>query len=100
MLLLHLPKNRSQMQNEQQYERERKDNVELEKQEKGSIRGHCSSKRVVRLRSRIVGYETVCDIHLAPVLLLFVFDIFKLSAEASWMAYITQSINSERRSAG
>ena len=67
---------------------------------KGSTRGHCGSKRVVRLRSRVVGYETVCDINLAPVLLLFVFDIFKYSAEASWMAYITQSINSERRSAG
>ena len=52
------------------------------------------------MRSRVVGYETVCDIYLAPVLLLFVFDIFKYSAEASWMAYITQSINSERRSAG
>ena len=39
MLLLHLPKNRSQMQNEQQYERERKDNVELEKQLKDRLEG-------------------------------------------------------------
>ena len=55
---------------------------------------------MVRLCSRVDGYETVCDIYLVPVLLLFAFDIFKYSAEASWMAYITQSINSERRSAG
>ena len=36
----------------------------------------------------------VCDIYLAPVLLLFVFDIFKYSAEATWMAniYIILSI--------
>ena len=39
MLLLHLPKNRSKMQNEQQYERERKDNVELEKQLKDRLEG-------------------------------------------------------------
>ena len=61
MLLLHLPKNRSQMQNERQYERERKDkdsfenhlpvklissikiiiiiNVELEKQLKDRLEG-------------------------------------------------------------
>ena len=39
MLLLHLPKNHSQMQNEQQYERERKDNVELEKQLKDRLEG-------------------------------------------------------------
>lgn len=36
----------------------------------------------------------VCDIYLTPVLLLFVFDIFKYSAEATWMAniYIILSI--------
>ena len=36
----------------------------------------------------------VCDIFLAPVLLLFVFDIFNYSAEATWMAniYIILSI--------
>ena len=39
MLLLHLSKNRSQMQNEQQYERERKGNVELEKQLKDRLEG-------------------------------------------------------------
>ena len=52
---------------------------------------------MLRLRSRGVGYETHSVGHyLASVLLLFVFDVFRYSAEATWMANIL--INSERRS--
>ena len=36
------------------------------------------------IRDRVI----VCDIYLAAVLLLFVSDIFKYSAEATWMANI------------
>ena len=35
----------------------------------------------------------VCDIYLAPMLLVFVFDIFKYSAEATWMANIYNSFD-------
>ena len=59
--------------------------------------GHCSSKRVVRLRSRAVGYERLrycVTFTLLQCSCFFVFDVFKYSAESTWMAniYIILSI--------